>query len=171
VPTVARQFTGQRPATPTTPIEKELTRIGIEPFRIVKTTGDRDYDNIRINLARPEFLPAVNELITSPAYKQLSANEQKVAITTRINAALNESKEAARDTFLSRFGNKAVDALYQKAPNKAAQEDAFVSQFKRKPKTPIEKMMIIEGEFNRATDIGKARGGLISQTDRMLSKV
>jgi hypothetical protein len=61
--------------------------------------------------------------------------------------------------------------LYEKAPNKAAQEDAFVSQFKRKPKTPIEKMMIIEGEFNRATDIGKAKGGLISQTDRMLSKV
>lgn len=169
-PTVARQFTGQRPTTPTTPIEKELTRIGIEPFSIIKTTGNRDYDNIRINLARPEFLPAVNELIASPAYKQLSANEQKVAITTRMNAALNESKEAARDTFISRFGNAAVNSLYEKAPNKAAQEDAFVSQFKRKPKTSIEKMMIIEGEFNRATDIGKAKGGLISQTDKMLSK-
>lgn len=162
-PTVARQFTGQRPTTPTTPIEKELTRIGVEPFSILKSTGNRDYDNIRINLARPEFLPAVTELITSPAYKQLSANEQKVAITTRMNAALNESKEAARDTFIERFGNKAVDSLYQKAPNKEAQEDAFVKEFKRRPKTPIEKMMIIEGEFTRASDIGKAKGGLVAR--------
>ena len=169
VPAVARQFTGSRQSTPTTPIEKELIRLDIQPFTVVKTTGNRDYDNLRITTARPAFLPAVTELITSPAYKQLSANEQKVAITTRITSALNESKEAARDTFISRFGNAAVNSLYEKAPNKAAQEDAFVSQFKRKPKTPIEKMMIIEGEFNRATDIGKARGGLISQTEKMLS--
>ena len=162
-PTVARQFTGQRPTTPTTPIEKELTRIGVEPFSIVKSTGNRDYDNIRINLARPAFLPAVTELISSPAYKQLSANEQKVAITTRMNAALNESKEAARDVFIERFGNKAVDSLYQKAPNREAQEDAFVKEFKRRPKTPIEKMMVIEGEFGRAADIGKAKGGLVAR--------
>jgi stage V sporulation protein SpoVS len=171
VPTVARQFTGSRPTTPTTPIEKELIRLDIQPFTVVKTTGNRDYDNLRITIARPAFLPAVTELITSPAYTQLSAEEKRTAITTRITSALNESKEAARDTFISRFGNAAVNSLYEKAPNKAAQEDAFVSQFKRKPKTPIEKMMIIEGEFNRATDIGKAKGGLISQTDRMLSKV
>ena len=169
VPAVARQFTGSRQSTPTTPIEKELIRLDIQPFTVVKTTGNRDYDNLRITTARPAFLPAVTELITSPAYKQLSAEEKRNAITTRITSALNESKEAARDTFISRFGNAAVNSLYEKAPNKAAQEDAFVSQFKRKPKTPIEKMMIIEGEFNRATDIGKARGGLISQTEKMLS--
>lgn len=163
VPTVARQFTGQRPTTPTTPIEKELVRLDIQPYSVLKTTGDRDYDNIRISLARPEFLPAVNELIASPAYKQLSTNEQKVAINTRMNSALSASKEAARDVFIERFGNKAVDALYQKAPNKEAQEDAFVKEFKRKPKTPIEKMMLIEGEFSRAADIGKARGGLVAR--------
>jgi hypothetical protein len=162
-PAVARQFTGTRPTPPTTAIEKELTRLNIQPYSVVKTTGSRDYDNLRIQLAAPEFRGVVTELISSPDYKAKSANEQQAAIKGAMNEVLGAYKEPARDAFLARFGQTAIDELYSKAPNKAAQEDAFVRIFKRKPSTNAEKFEIIEGTYTDIGAVGKAKGGLASR--------
>lgn len=162
-PAVARQFTGMRPTPPTTAIEKELQRLNIQPYSVVKTTGSRDLDNIRIQLAAPEFRGAVTELINSPDYKAKSANEQQVAIKSAMNESLGRYKEPAQALFLERYGQSAIDALYEKAPNKAAQEDAFVRLFKRKPSTNAEKFEIIEGTFKDVGAVGKAKGGLASR--------
>lgn len=162
-PAVARQFTGTRPTPPTTEIEKELTRLSIQPYSVVKTTGNRDLDNLRIQLAAPEFRGVVTELITSPDYKAKSANEQQAAIKSAMNETLSRYKEPAQAIFLERFGQSAIDALYEKAPNKAAQEDAFVRLFKRKPSSNAEKFDIIEGTYTDVGAVGKAKGGLASR--------
>ena len=169
-PAVARQFTGTRPTPPTTAIEKELTRLNIQPYSVMKTTGNRDLDNIRIQLAAPEFRGVVTELIGSPDYKAKSANEQQSAIKDTMNETLGRYKEPAQAIFLERFGQSAIDALYEKAPNKAAQEDAFVRLFKRKPTSNAEKFDIIEGVYKDIGKVGKATGGLIEQTNQMLTK-
>ena len=162
-PAVVRQVTGSRPTPPTTAIEKELTRLNIQPYSVVKTTGNRDLDNIRIELAAPEFRGAVSELLASPDYKAKSANEQQVAIKSTMNKILSAYKTDAQELFLEKFGQSAINALYEKAPNKAAQEDAFVRAFKRKPTSNADKFAIIEGEFNDVGVVGKAKGGLASR--------
>lgn len=162
-PAVARQFTGVRPTPPTTAIEKELLRLNIQPYSVVKTLGNRDLDNMRIELAAPEFRGAVSELINSPDYKAKSANEQQSAIKSTMNTVLSSYKEDAQDLFLQKYGQSAINALYEKAPDKAAQEDAFVRAFKRKPTTNADKFAIIEGEFKDVGVVGKAKGGLASR--------
>jgi hypothetical protein len=162
-PSVVRQVTGTRPTPPTTAIEKELTRLNIQPYSVVKTTGNRDLDNIRIELAAPEFRGVVDELINSKDYKAKSANEQQSAIKKDMNETLGRYKEPAQAVFLERFGQSAIDALYEKAPDKAAQEDAFVRLFKRKPSSNAEKFDIIEGTYKDIGAVGKAKGGLASR--------
>ncbi len=162
-PAVARQFTGTRAVPPTKPIEKELERLRMPLYSVVKTTGSRDLDNIRIKLAAPEFRGTVTELINSPDYQAKSANEQQSAIKSAMNEVLSSYKEEARDVFVQKFGEKAVNALYEKAADKAAQEDAFVRLFKRKPSSIEEKFAIIEGEFKDVGRLNKARGGLASR--------
>jgi hypothetical protein len=162
-PTVARQVTGTRPTPPTTAIEKELVRLNIQPYTVVKTTGNRDLDNLRIELAAPEFRAVVSELIDSPDYKAKSMNEQQAAIKSAMNEVLGEYKEDARELFLEKFGQSAIDTLYSRAPNRAAQEDAFVRLFNRKPTTNADKFAIIEGEFKDVGAVGKAKGGLASR--------
>jgi hypothetical protein len=162
-PSVARQFTGVRPTPPTSAIEKELVRLNIQPYSVVKTLGNRDLDNLRVELAAPEFRGVVTELINSPDYKAKSANEQQVAIKGAMNEVLGAYKADAQELFLQKFGQSAIDALYEKAPNKAAQEDAFVRAFKRKPTTNADKFAIIEGDFKDIGVVGKAKGGLASR--------
>jgi hypothetical protein len=77
--------------------------------------------------------------------------------------ALSGYKEDARDLFLQRYGQSAINALYEKAPNKAAQEDAFVRTFKRKPTSNADKFAIIEGDFKDVGVVGKAKGGLATR--------
>jgi len=168
-PAVQRQFTGARPTPPTSAIEKELTRLNIQPYSVVKTTGSRDLDNIRVQLAAPEFRGVVTELISSPDYKAKSANEQQVAIKDAMNTVLSSYKKDAQELFLQKYGQSALNALYEKAPDKAAQEDAFVRMFKRKPTTNADKFAIIEGDFKDVGVVEKAKGGLVSQMDKMLT--
>ena len=162
-PSVARQVTGTRPTPPTSAIEKELVRLNIQPYSVVKTTGIRDLDNLRIQLAAPEFRGAVTELINSPDYKAKSANRQQDDIKGLMNKVLGAYKEDAQELFLQKFGQSAINALYEKAPNRASQEDAFVDAFKRKPTTNAEKFAIIEGDFKDIGVVGKAKGGLASR--------
>jgi hypothetical protein len=162
-PSVVRQVTGTRPTPPTTAIEKELIRLNMQPYSVVQTTGSRDFDNIRIELAAPEFRGAVTELIASADYKAKSANEKQDAIKGEMNKALSGHKEDARELFLQRYGQSAINALYEKAPNKAAQEDAFGRLFGRKPTSNAEKFAVIEGDFKNIGVVGKAKGGLASR--------
>jgi len=157
-------------ATPTTAVENELTRLGIKPYSVLKSTGNKDYDNLRINLARTNFTPIITEFLNRPSYKQLSSEGKRDAIETRMANVLKSTNEVASKMFITEYGEKAVNALYEKAPNRKSQEDYFVEMFGRRPETQLEKMAVINGKFDTAKAIGKAKGGLISQTDRMLGK-
>ena len=162
VPTVTRQI-AMAQATPTTAVESELTRLGIKPYSVLKSTGNKDYDNLRINLARPTFTPVMTEFLKTPAYKQLSAEGKRDAIEAKMASVLKSTNEAASKIFIKEYGEKAVNALYEKAPNKKSQEDYFVEMFGRRPETQLEKMAVINGKFDIAKSIGKARGGLVAR--------
>lgn len=162
VPTVTRQI-AMAQATPTTAVESELTRLGIKPYSVLKSTGNKDYDNLRITLARPTFITRITDFINTPAYKQLSSEGKRDAIESKMASVLKSTNEAASKIFIKDFGEKAVNALYEKAPNRKSQEDYFVERFDRRPETQLEKMAVINGVFDTAKSIGKARGGLVAR--------
>lgn len=154
-PAIVRQFTGERATPPTTPIENEFARLNMPTYKAVSTSGDRDYDNIRIVMARNEFINNATRVINSKEYKQMSANNQQKELNAIVNQALKNTKDMAKDYFIAAKGEAALDALYEKARNREAQEDNFMQKFKRRPQTPLEKMMIIEGEFDTVGEISK----------------
>ena len=163
---ISRNLFGVRSTPPTTAIKNEFEKVGIKPFAIIKTSGNRDLDNLLTKLAALEFRASITELINSEDYKAMSTNEKQVKIKGTANEVISAYKEDAQELFLKKYGQSALDALYEKAPNKAAQEDAFVRLFKRKPTNNVEKFAIIAGEFK---DVGAVNRAKI-QTDRMLSK-
>ena len=166
---IARNLFGARSTPPTTAIKNEFEKVGIKPFAIVKTSGNRDLDNILTSLAAPEFRGAMTELINSSEYKAKSTNGKIKAITDTSNELISSYKKDAQQLFLEKYGQSAIDALYEKAPDKEAQEDAFVQSIKRKPTTNADKFAIIEGMFKDVDTVGKAKVGLIEQTNTMLS--
>lgn len=163
---ISRNLFGVRSTPPTTAIKNEFEKVGIKPFAIIKTSGNRDLDNLLTKLAAPEFRASITELINSEDYKAMSTNEKQVKIKGTSNEVISSYKEDAQELFLKKYGQSALDALYEKAPNRAAQEDAFVRLFKRKPTNNVEKFAIIAGEFEDVGAVDRAR----SQTNMMLSK-
>ena len=163
---IFRNLFGVRSTPPTTAIKNEFEKVGVKPFAIIKTSGNRDLDNMLTKLAAPEFRAAMTELINSEDYKAKSTNEKQAKIKSTSNEVISSYKKDAQELFLKTYKQSAIDALYEKAPNKAAQEDAFVRLFKRKPSNNAEKFAIIAGEFEDIGAVSKAK----AQTDRMLNK-
>lgn len=164
---LARNLFGMRSTPPTTEIKNEFEKVGVKPFAIIKSSGSRDLDNILTSLAAPAFRGVMTELFDSPTYRGKSTNMKVRAITKTANDTIAQYKEQARDEFLQKYGQSAIDALYEKAPNKEAQEDTFVQLFKRKPSSNAEKFDIIAGEYQ---DVDIPESNAINQTADMLSK-
>lgn len=159
VPTVTRQLLGVKPEMPTGAVENELVRLGVKPFAVYKSSGNRDFDNLHISLSRSLVKAAAEEEMRSPLYKQGSMNQQKELLNKAIQGALTDTKEAAQDIYMKKSPKKAVDLLYEKLPQTTRQsaEDEFMKKFNRRPETSQEKLLIIEGEFNFN------KGGLATQ--------
>lgn len=164
---IARNLFGVRSTPPTDAIKNEFEKVGIKPFAIVKTSGNRDLDNLLTSLAAPAFRGVMTELINSPEYETKSTNMKIRAITKASNETISSFKEEAQDLFLKKYGQSAIDTLYAKAPSKEAQEDTFVQLFKRKPSSNAEKFDIIEGTYQ---DVDIPKSNAVKQTEDMLTK-
>ena len=161
VPTVLRQVQGQRPTPPTSQIENELARLRIPSFSVFKPSGDRSLDNLTIRLVQPLFQQEVENLIfDDPVYKQMSVNEQRKAITERMQKAFNEVKPIAREMYLQSNPVRTINRLYDALPRaqREADEDRFMKAFKRRPTTLEDKMRVIQGDFGLAEAVGKSSG-------------
>ena len=164
---IARNLFGVRSTPPTDAIKNEFEKVGIKPFAIVKTSGNRDLDNLLTSLAAPAFRGVMTELINSPEYETKSTNMKIRAITKASNETISSFKEEAQDLFLKKYGQSAIDTLYAKAPSKEAQEDTFVQLFKRKPSSNAEKFDIIAGTYQ---DVDIPKSNAVKQTEDMLTK-
>jgi hypothetical protein len=166
-----RYLTGEKSTTPTTKIENELLRLGIEPWKVYPKEKDRAFNNEIIRLAQPEIRVSVGKLIASPDYKGLSKAEQTLALEGEIRRILNEAKKDVEDNIPE---EEIVDRKYRamnKKEKKAAQ-DRFFRIFKRRPTTIEDKQNILDGDYNMAKDLidNFASGGLATQTKRAFSK-
>jgi len=168
-----RYLTGEKPVEPTDAIQNELLRLNIEPYRIYKRSGDRNYDNLRVKVAGPVIREAVTDLLADPDYKDQSKNEQVVSIEKRISDAFAETREESLDLYSEQDEKGSVVMRYKGMSKKERQaaEDRFVKENGTKPTTLDEMRAIIDGEYSTAKDIGSfASGGLVKQTNKLLAK-
>jgi hypothetical protein len=175
VPMVLRQVQGERPQPPTSRIENELARLRIPSFSVFKSTGDRTLDNMTMKKAQPLFQAMTENLIfKDPLYKQMSINQQREQIEKTMNEALNEVSATVREEYLQTKPAKAVDTMYDKMPRKAkeAAEDTFMKMYGRRPQTPREKLMVIQGDFSMPAGAAtnKAKGGLVEQSQQLFGR-
>lgn len=69
-PMAARYVTGVNPKTPTTVIENELYRLGVEPFRVLPRDEDRKVRNLVIKESRPNIIYHVRNVMEDSDYKE-----------------------------------------------------------------------------------------------------
>lgn len=159
VPLIARQFLGIKPEVPTTKIENELVRLGIQPYRAYKTSGNRDYDMVHIKESQKLLKMMVESEIDSSRYKKASMNTQSKMVNDKIKEVFNITKPIADAKFQGKSPDKAIDIAYDKLPKAVRQsaEDIFFEKEGRRPETPKEKQAIMFGGS------AYAKGGLASR--------
>lgn len=160
LPLITRQVLGIRPSLPTTATENEVNRLGIELFRVYKSSGDRDFDALHINESKNLIDTLLTEKFKQPDYAKESMNTQKQDAREVIAQAFQIMKPVAEAKYMGKDMDKAVDIAYGKMPKdaKASAVDKFVKRNQgRQPTTVTDKLSILQGAYKFA------KGGLASR--------
>ena len=169
-PTAARYVTGINPKTPTTVVENELYRLGVEPFRVLPRDEDRKVRNIVIKEAQPNIMYHVKGVMEDSDYKDKSTDAQRVVIQAAIKSVINSIKKDVEDNVPE---DKRIERAYARLPKnkKKVHEDLFFQENGKLPTTVDDKQDIIEGLYDYTDDLSEyARGGLASQTRKAFSR-
>lgn len=166
LPLITRQLLGVRPVLPTTATENEVNRLGIELFRVYRSSGDRDFDALHIKASQNMVDMYLTQEFKRPDYEKDSMNGQIKRTKDKIAEALENTKDIAKSQYEGKSSDKAVDMAYDKIPRetKAAAIDKFVQRNEgRKPTTTNDKRAIMLGayKFNK--------GGVVQQMEDMLT--
>ena len=91
---------GVRETPAKTPAESEVTRLGIDPYRLYgPSSGDKLYDRAFVTEANPLVIQTIQRVMADDRYKQLSPTEQRVAL----GKSVSEMVDIARDITDAKF--------------------------------------------------------------------
>jgi hypothetical protein len=77
-------------------LEKEFVELGLDPYAIYGSTGDRTYDRSVIKNSYPYLKDIVAPYIESEAYQKMSTPEKKVGLMFYVREALSIGREVAQ---------------------------------------------------------------------------
>lgn len=93
-----------------TPTEREIVKLGIDPFRIYGSpSGDRQYDRTFIDNANKLVIPRVEGIVANPAYQKLDPVRQREALTE----AIRDMTAIARDITKNQMMAKDLNKVYK----------------------------------------------------------
>ena len=93
---------GVRETPPKTVAEKEIVRLGIDPFRLYgPSSGDRTYDRAFVEAANPMVISAIERTTANKRYQQLSPTEQKLALTNVVRDVTSIARDKTDGKFMS----------------------------------------------------------------------
>jgi hypothetical protein len=93
---------GVRETPNKTPAEKEIVRLGIDPFKLYgPSSGDRLYDRAFVENANPMVVTAIERTMANDRYKALSPTEQKLALTNVVRDVTGIARDKTDGKFLS----------------------------------------------------------------------
>lgn len=93
---------GVREAPPKTVAEKEIVRLGIDPFKLYgPSSGDRLYDRAFVEAANPLVISAIERTLANKRYQALSPTEQKLALTNVVRDVTSIARDKTDGKFMS----------------------------------------------------------------------
>jgi hypothetical protein len=93
---------GVRETPNKTPAEKEIVRLGIDPYRLYgPSSGDRLYDRAFVENANPMVVTAIERTMANDRYKALSPTEQKLALTNVVRDVTGIARDKTDGKFMS----------------------------------------------------------------------
>jgi len=93
---------GVREAPPKTVAEKEIVRLGIDPFKLYgPSSGDRLYDRAFVEAANPLVISAIERTTANKRYQALSPTEQKLALTNVVRDVTSIARDKTDGKFMS----------------------------------------------------------------------
>lgn len=108
-------LTGVRSNPEKTPAEKEITRLGIDPYKIYgASSGDKEYDRAFVKTANPFVIDTIGRALSDPRYAQLPLLEQQQAMYKMVGEAV----ATARDITDGQFQGEHLDRVYKMQWNK-----------------------------------------------------
>jgi hypothetical protein len=93
---------GVRDTPPKTVAEKEIVRLGIDPYRLYgPSSGDREYDREFVEAANPLVISAIERTVSNERYQKLSLTEQKLALTNVVRDVTGIARNKTDGKFMS----------------------------------------------------------------------
>ena len=93
---------GVRETPPKTVAEKEIVRLGIDPFKLYgPSSGDRLYDRAFVEAANPLVISAIERTTANKRYQELSLTEQKLALTNVVRDVTGIARDKTDGKFMS----------------------------------------------------------------------
>lgn len=93
---------GVRETPPKTVAEKEIVRLGIDPFKLYgPSSGDRTYDRAFVEAANPLVISAIERTISNRRYQALTPTEQKLALTNVVRDVTGIARDKTDGKFMS----------------------------------------------------------------------
>jgi len=93
---------GVRETPAKTPAESEVTRLGIDPYRLYgPSSGDKLYDRAFVAEANPLVIQTIQRVMADDRYKQLSPTEQRVALGTSVSEVVDIARDITDAKFTS----------------------------------------------------------------------
>jgi hypothetical protein len=93
---------GVRETPAKTPAEKEIVRLGIDPFKLYgPSSGDRLYDRAFVEAANPMVINAIERTTANKRYQALSPTEQKLALTNVVRDVTGIARDKTDGKFMS----------------------------------------------------------------------
>lgn len=108
-------FIGVRAVPEKSAEEKEITRLGIDPYQLYgPSSGDRTYDRSYVEAANPLVVKTIQRVMASERYQSLPVAEQKMAVTNSVRDILS----VARDKTDAKFTAQDLDRVKKMRFNK-----------------------------------------------------
>jgi hypothetical protein len=100
-----------------TPAEREVVRVGIDPFRAYGSpSGDRQYDRAFIENANRLVIPRVEQVIANPEYQKLDPKRQREALTNAIRQMTSVARDITRSEMMAKDINRIYKMRFDRLP-------------------------------------------------------
>lgn len=108
---------GVRDVPNKTPEEKEIVRLGIDPYRLYgPSSGDKEYDRAFVQEANKYAVEAIKQTMQRSDYKNLPVDEQKLKLTNIVREALTIPRDIVAAKMTAEDFQKVQKMRFDKLP-------------------------------------------------------
>jgi hypothetical protein len=131
-------LTGLRLLPPDTPLEREMLKFNIDPYKLYGTTGDKKYDRLIIEKSAPRINKAADRVINSKEYKEMTDIQKANVLNATLKAEIGIGRTEAIAS-LSSDEKTRITVLNKNKFNKLPEKERrlIVEMYKKENELPL----------------------------------